>query len=72
MNMKAALHRIGPTARRLGVPVAWLRTEAEEGRIPCLKAGARLLFDPDAVGSVLLERARCQAESGTFGKKEPA
>jgi len=49
---------IGPTARRLRVPVKWLREEAEAGRIPHLKADKALLFDPEAVESVLLERAR--------------
>jgi hypothetical protein len=44
-------------ARRLRVPAKWLREEAEDGRIPHLKAGKALLFHPDAVEQVLLERA---------------
>lgn len=44
-------------ARRLGVTASWLRAEAEAGRIPCLRAGARYLFAPAAVEAVLLERA---------------
>jgi hypothetical protein len=35
----------------------WLRDEAEAGRIPHLKAGKALLFDPEAVERVLVERA---------------
>jgi len=48
--------------RRFGLSLAWLKTEAEAGRIPCLKAGRSLLFDPDAVEQVLLERARREQE----------
>lgn len=49
-------------ARRLRVTQAWLRDEAEAGRIPHLKAGDRLLFDPETVERVLLERARQDRE----------
>jgi hypothetical protein len=45
-------------ARRLRVPVRWLRDEAGAGRIPHLKAGKALLFDPETVERVLRERAR--------------
>jgi hypothetical protein len=45
-------------ARRLRVPLSWLRAEAEAGRVPCLRAGNRYLCDPDAVEATLLERAR--------------
>jgi hypothetical protein len=45
-------------ARRLRVPTLWLRAEAEAGRLPCLKAGRVLLFDPETVERVLVERAR--------------
>ena len=36
-------------ARRLGVTQQWLRDQADAGKIPCLKAGNRFLFNPDAV-----------------------
>lgn len=45
-------------ASRLGVPIAWLRDEAEGGRVPCLRAGRRLLFNVDQVRSALKERAK--------------
>ena len=44
-------------ATRLGVPAAWLRTEALAGRVPYLRAGRQLLFNPPAVETALLERA---------------
>lgn len=44
-------------ARRLGVPVKWLREQAEAGKVPCLRAGARYLFDLDAVRQDLAKQA---------------
>ena len=44
-------------ARQLGLRPAWLRAEAEAGRIPCLKAGRLLLFNPKAVARILAARA---------------
>ena len=56
-----ALHTLRMLAQRFkryGLTFDWLRAEAEAGRIPCLKAGRRLLFDPEAVEAVLLQRAQ--------------
>ena len=44
-------------ARRLRVTLRWLRSEAEAGRLPCIRAEKQLLFDADVVERVLLERA---------------
>ena len=56
-------------AARLGVPVAWLRREAEGGTVPVLRAGRRLLFDVEAVAEVLRERAaERQAQAGMEGE----
>jgi hypothetical protein len=44
-------------ARRLRVPVAWLRAEADAGRIPHLRAGRAILVSPVAVASALGARA---------------
>jgi hypothetical protein len=52
-----ALLPAGPTARLLRVPVAWLRAEAEAGRVPCLRAGNVFLFSPAAVEKELAARA---------------
>ena len=48
--------------KRYGLSMAWLKSEADAGRIPCFKAGQRLLFDPEAVEEALIARAR---ERGT-------
>jgi hypothetical protein len=61
-NENHALLPIGPMARRLRVTVAWLRGEAEAGRIPCLKAAKRYLFAPDTVERVLAERAATEKQ----------
>lgn len=44
-------------ARRLHVTVAWLRSEAEAGRVPCLRAGRCYLFSPVAVELAISQRA---------------
>jgi hypothetical protein len=46
-----------PCAKRVGVDPGWLQHEAEQGRIPHVRAGDRFLFDPTAVQRVLAERA---------------
>ena len=51
-------------ARRVCVTQHWLREEAESGRVPCLKAGKRLLFNPTAVQEVLAEKAARTREGG--------
>ncbi len=45
-------------ARRVGVAARWLRAEADAGRVPCLRAGARYLFDVRALTQTLARRAR--------------
>ena len=54
-------------ARRLRVPVKWLRAEAEAGRIPSLRAANLFLCDLAAVESALLERARQPVRKGARG-----
>jgi hypothetical protein len=60
-NDITSLLPIGPMARRARVPARWLKTEAESGRIPYLRAGARMLFHPPTVERILLERATREA-----------
>lgn len=49
---------LGAMARRLRVPTTWLRAEAEAGRIPHLRAGSALLFDPEVVERIVFDRLR--------------
>ena len=44
-------------AARLGVSGPWLRKEAEAGRLPCLRAGNRLLFHIPTVEKILVDLA---------------
>jgi hypothetical protein len=48
---------------RLKLPRDWLRREALEGRLPCLKVGRKLLFNLAAVESVLASRAALEIKS---------
>ena len=43
--------------RGYGISLSWLKAEAEAGRIPCLRVGRRLLFNPATVDRILLVRA---------------
>ena len=51
-------------AYRLGVPAAWLRAEADAGRVPHLRVGRRLLVNAEAIERVLLERAQQSGGKG--------
>lgn len=51
-------------AARLGVPATWLRSEVDAGRLPHLRAGRRLLLNPQAVETALLERAEQTGPEG--------
>ena len=55
MNKKILL--LGQAALMFQVETRWLRREARAGRVPCLKAGRTLLFDPEAVEAALIKRA---------------
>lgn len=53
----ATLINLQAMARRVGTPAGWLKTEAASGRIPCLRAGRHMLFNPSAVEAALAARA---------------
>ena len=44
---------LGTMAARARVTQRWLRAEVAAGRIPCLNADGRLLFDPETVERIL-------------------
>ena len=56
---KTKLIALNRLARRLNVPAAWLRAEAQQGRIPAVEAGGRWLSSLEAVESALLSRLPC-------------
>lgn len=49
-------------SRRLGLPAAWIKAEAEAGRLPHLRAGRQMMFNPEAVERVLFERTQQEQE----------
>ena len=57
MENKPSLIPLANMARRVRVPAKWLRAEALAGRIPCLNAGGRVLFNPEVVEVALSVRA---------------
>lgn len=58
-------------ARRVMVPLEWLRREAEANRVPHLRAGRQFLFHPQAVERVLAERASQSAVVDASHKEVP-
>lgn len=57
--MDETLLPLSRAARRCGVSTAWLKAEAQSGRVPCLPAGkGKILFDITALVATLKERAR--------------
>jgi hypothetical protein len=68
----ATLHAV---SRALGLPAQWLREEALAGRLPCLVAGDRVLFDLELVRKIVNERTRTtsgQSNAEAIGRKEQA
>ena len=63
-NKLFTLRDLANRFKRFGLSLAWLKAEADAGRIPCFKAGRKLLFDPEAVEKALLERARRSEPNG--------
>jgi hypothetical protein len=45
-------------ARQIGVPAAWLRREADAGRVPFLRIGRRLLGDAEAIRKLIADRSK--------------
>ena len=64
---------VGYVADRLGVPVAWLQSEAEAGRVPVIRAGRRLLMDLDAVRQSLVRHSveSCTASREGVPSRDP-
>jgi hypothetical protein len=48
--------RADELARATRLPAAWLRREADAGRLPCIRAGRRRMFDLAAVLKALADR----------------
>ncbi len=59
--MIEGLRGLRDAATEIGVPITWLRKEAREGRVPCLKAGRRILFDLPTLAESLRQRAAGKA-----------
>lgn len=62
MNEPLTLNRL---ARTLRINRSWLREEAIEGRLPCLRIGRKLLFDLTAIKQELAQRAATGREKAS-------
>lgn len=46
--------RLEALARATRLPAAWLKREADAGRLPCIRAGRRRMFELEAVLKALV------------------
>lgn len=60
-GMNGKLITLGSLALHTGLPTAWLRREADAGRIPCIRAGRLRRFDLDDVRAALRDRSAGEA-----------
>ena len=60
MDTQESFQGIHSAAYELGVPVAWLKREAEAERVPALRVGRQLRFNIQQVERALTERAAQQ------------
>jgi hypothetical protein len=59
--MNAKLLSLNHLSERTGLPAAWLKREADAGRIPCLRVGKKRMFD---LATVLKTLSEMQAKGG--------
>lgn len=59
-SMSTQYIKLKELARSTRLPAAWLRREADEGRLPCIKAGRIRMFDPEAVKAALSIRQQSE------------
>lgn len=50
-------------ARALRLPAAWVKREAQAGRLPCIQVGRRLMFCREDVIQSLSSRAHIEADA---------
>jgi hypothetical protein len=62
--MDAKLLTLHELAERTGLPAAWLKREADAGRLPCIRAGRMRMFDLAAVLKALADRQNGGANRG--------
>jgi len=54
--MKHSFLKLSELSRETRLPAAWLRREADAGRLPCIRVGRRRMFELEAVLSALADR----------------
>lgn len=61
--METRLIRIGELSEQTGLPMAWLKREADAGRIPCVRAGRARMFNLQQVLTTLDDRVKREGVS---------
>ncbi len=56
MGMETKYLRVDELARATRLPAAWLKREADAGRLPCIRAGRLRMFDLVTVLKALADR----------------
>ena len=56
VGMDTKYLRVEELARTTRLPAAWLKREADAGRLPCIRAGRLRMFDLAAVLKALADR----------------
>jgi len=64
VGMEMKYLRLGELARATRLPAAWLRREADAGRLPCIRAGRQRMFDLAAVLKALADRQESGVSRG--------
>jgi hypothetical protein len=61
MHEQSKFVTLSELARATRLPARWLQREADAGRLPCLRAGRRRMFDLAAVLAALAKRQQGEA-----------
>lgn len=63
-GMTTKLVTLRALSEHTGLPAEYLKREADSGRLPCIRAGRRRMFDLDAVLRELVARAEREVKHG--------
>jgi excisionase family DNA binding protein len=64
-NNPESLWKVRDVAQFLSVSVSWIYKEVEAGRLPCIRLGASLRFQPEAIRK-WLELKNAKVRTGTI------
>lgn len=62
--MDTKLVRLPKLSDRTGLPISWLKREADAGRLPYIRVGRARMFDPAAVLKAVADRQGGEVSRG--------